>query len=123
MQNLIIEPTENTPSVRFLIDGRLSIEGRSLTNNVPVFYQQLIEWVKNMDVESVILEINLEYYNSISSKKLLEIMKIIDAKSQLNEFVVKWHYDIDDEESLEKGEIFEEKLKTAKFIYIYHNDN
>jgi uncharacterized Fe-S radical SAM superfamily protein PflX len=117
MKNLIIEPTENTPAVKFLIDGRLSIEGRSLPNNVPAFYHPLIEWVKNIKVETVVMDINLEYYNSISSKKLLEIMKILDAKNCLKEFIVKWHYEIEDEESLEKGEIFEEKLKTAKFIY------
>ena len=123
MKDLIIESTERTPAVKFMMDGRLSIEGRSLPNNVVDFYIPLIEWVKNLKEEIITMDINIEYSDSMSSMKLFEILNILDANGYLKEFIVKWHYEIDDEDSLEKGRIFEEILKTAMFIFVENGNS
>jgi len=117
MDNLIIEPTSSTPAVQFREDGRLLIEGRSLPENVMKFYTPLIDWAAKLTVQTVKLDINLEYLNSASSKKLLELLKVFDANSHINSFLVNWHYEIDDEDSLENGQIFEDLLIKAEFRY------
>jgi len=103
--------------VKFITDGRLLIEGRSLPENVNKFYLPLIDWVGKLNVEVVRMDINLEYLNSASSKKLLEILKVLDANNNIKEIIVNWHYEADDEDALESGQIFEELLRRAEFRY------
>lgn len=117
MQNLNLEPTTSTPAVRFTTDGRLLIEGRSLPENVARFYEPLINWTKELDTETVRMDLNLEYLNSASSKKILEILRIIDRNVLIKSFIVNWHYEADDEDALESGQIFEDLLDKAEFRY------
>jgi hypothetical protein len=117
MNNINIEATNNTPAVRFSTDGRLLIEGRSLPENVQKFYNPLVEWVSMIKAEVVKMDVNLEYFNSASSKKLLELMQTLDANNNIKVLVVNWHYEADDEDALESGQIFEEMLRKAEFRY------
>ena len=117
MNNLIVESTINTPTVKFGTDGRLLMEGRSLPENVTKFYQPLIEWAAMLTAEVVKMDINLEYINSASAKKILELLKVLDANNNIKEFIVIWHYEKDDEDVLENGQIFEELLRKAVFRY------
>ncbi|HEX2394283.1 MAG TPA: DUF1987 domain-containing protein [Bacteroidales bacterium] len=117
MKNLNFEPTTSTPAVRFTIDGRLLIEGRSLPENVSRFYEPLIKWAKELDAEVVKMDLNLEYLNSASSKKVLEILRAIDRNTNIKVFIVNWHYEADDEDALESGQIFEDLLDKAEFRY------
>ncbi|MBN2481709.1 MAG: DUF1987 domain-containing protein [Bacteroidales bacterium] len=117
MENLILEATANTPAIRFDKNGRLLIEGRSLPENVTVFYNPLIEWVTYLKADTTKVDINLEYANSASSKKLLEILKVLDANNAIRELIVNWHYEVDDEDALENGQIYEELLRKASFRY------
>ena len=117
MKNINLEPTNSTPLVKFMTDGRLLIEGRSLPENVNKFYLPLIEWVGMLKVEVVRMDINLEYQNSASSKKLLELLKVLDANNCIKQLIVNWHYEADDEDALESGQIFEELLRRAEFRY------
>jgi hypothetical protein len=117
MDNLILEPTNSTPLVKFTTDGRLLIEGRSLPENVTRFYAPLIEWAALIRIEVIRLDINLEYLNSASSKKLLELLKVLDANNHIQQLIINWHYESDDEDALESGQIFEELLRRAEFRY------
>ncbi len=117
MNNLIVESTINTPTIKFGTDGRLLMEGRSLPENVSNFYQPLIEWSAKLTAEVVKMDINLEYINSASAKKILELLKVLDANNNIKEFIVIWHYEKDDEDVLENGQIFEELLRKAVFRY------
>ncbi len=117
MNNLIVESTINTPTVKFGTDGRLLMEGRSLPENVTKFYQPLVEWAAMLTAEVVKMDINLEYINSASAKKILELLKVLDANNNIKEFIVIWHYEKDDEDVLENGQIFEELLRKAVFRY------
>jgi hypothetical protein len=117
MNNLTIESTINTPTIKFGTDGRLLMEGRSLPENVAKFYQPLIEWAAMLTAEVVKMDINLEYINSASAKKILELLKVLDANNNIKDFIVIWHYEKDDEDVLENGQIFEELLRKAVFRY------
>ena len=117
MKNINYEPTSSTPLVKFMSDGRLLFEGRSLPENVSKFYSPLIEWARKLNTEVVRMDINLEYLNSASSKKLLEMLKVLDANNNIKELIVNWHYESDDEDALESGQIFEELLRKAEFRY------
>lgn len=117
MKNLNLEPTTSTPAVRFTTDGRLLIEGRSLPEDVTRFYEPLITWVKQLNIEVVRMDLNLEYLNSASSKKVLDILRAIDRNSIIKVFIVNWHYEADDEDALESGQIFEDLLDKAEFRY------
>jgi hypothetical protein len=117
MKNMNFEPTNSTPLVKFITDGRLLIEGRSLPENVTTFYSPLIDWVRKLTVQVVRMDINLEYLNSASSKKLLEMLKVLDANNNVKELIINWHYEADDEDALESGQIFEELLRRAEFRY------
>jgi hypothetical protein len=117
MKNLIIESTSSTPAIHFKTDGRMLIEGRSLPENVMNFYGPLMDWVSKLTAETVLLDINMEYLNSASTKKILEFLKKLDANNHIKTFIVNWHYESDDEDTLENGQIFEELLRKAQFRY------
>jgi hypothetical protein len=117
MENLTIKATSTTPLAVFETNGSLSLKGRSLILDVTAFYQPFLDWVGILAATRVVFTIELEYFNSASSKKLLEILRTIDSNNLVKEFDVIWNFETDDEDILEKGQIFEEKLRKARFIY------
>ena len=117
MSTVLIEATNSTPAINFCSDGRLIIEGRSSPEDVNKFYKPLIKWIVDLNIESVKLDINLEYFNSGSAKMLLELMKKLDANSSIKSLIVNWHYEEGDDDALEAGQIFEDLVKRAQFRY------
>ena len=117
MENIFIEATDDTPAVRFVSTGRLTIEGRSLPENTSAFYGPLLKWVSLLDVESVVMDINLDYINSSSSNQILRILKILDSNDNIKKLIINWYYDNDDDDTLELGKVYEELLKKASFRY------
>jgi hypothetical protein len=122
IQNIVIDETSREPQIIFNSDGNLLIKGRSLIINVDLFFQPLIDWVRQLNASNVRCVINIDYFNSASIKKLYEILSIIDFNYSVNEFDVIWIFETHDEDILEKGKIFEEKLKRTKFQYYEYTD-
>ena len=84
MKELIIEKTNNTPSVEFnALTGHLRIDGRSIPENPGDFFERLLDWIdqyyKN-PADVTRFDLNLEYVNSGSSKYLLGIFRILKRK-------------------------------------------
>ena len=110
MDVLKIAKTINTPSVTFDPTKKVfRLEGRSIPEDPGVFYNALIDWLKqflenNNGATPVKLEIQLEYINSGSSKFLLGIAKVLDKghKSGQNNSIY-WYYEEDDESVLDLG--------------------
>lgn len=117
MEKLIKEATTHTPRAEFDPNGRLKMEGRSFPENVANFFDPLIDFVRTLEVDTVRFDVNLEYFNTASSKKLMDIFKHLDANSHINTILIHWHYEEDDEDSLDTAEIFEESLLRCEFIY------
>lgn len=117
MQSIVISPANYNPGVNFDINGTLSLKGRSLMLDAVNFYAPLIQFCKDLETENVQFTIELDYFNTSSSKKLLEMLKILDGNNNIKEFIVYWAFESDDEETLFKGQILEDRLKKAKFLY------
>lgn len=118
MNSLVIQKTDSTPEISFLEKGELTITGRSLPEDVHKFYDPLIDWVKQLDVEKVKLDLKLEYLNTSSTKKVLNLLMALDENSMVKDIDVNWYYEFDDLEMEDLGEIYEDELKRIKFNYI-----
>jgi hypothetical protein len=117
MERITLEPTTYLPGYDFTLEGKLSLEGRSIPENASKFYDQLIEFVEQLDTEYVIFDINLDYFNTASSKKILDLLKRLDNNPHIKRIQVNWHYEEGDESSLETAEIYEECLKRIEFKF------
>lgn len=114
MERIVIEGTEDTPGL--ILDPAkqiLSISGRSLPEDVTVFYQPVFEWLeqlKNQLSGDLTVEIKLEYFNTASSKILLDIFMLLEdmCDGEKSRARVNWHYDENDEDMLEAGEEYKE---------------
>lgn len=122
MTNLVIQSTDSTPEIEFLLNGKLTIKGRSLPEDVHKFYDPLIDWVKQLAADRVVVELKLEYLNTSSTKKLMNLLMAIDQNKLINKIDVNWHYEFDDLEMEDLGTIYEEDMARAKFQYIEEVD-
>lgn len=114
MNRITIEGTEDTPGIILDSESRLiSIYGRSLPEDVTVFYQPVFEWltaVRNTTGSDIRMDVKLEYFNTASSKILLDIFMSLEEMCDGEKCTakVRWHYDENDEDMLEAGEEYKE---------------
>jgi len=117
MNTLDLLETSATPSIRFEGNNKLVIKGRSLPEDVVKFYKPVFEWADNLKTDKLIVEINLEYMNSASSKTLLDLLKLLDSNNGIQDLQINWYYEKGDEDALEDGQTFEEFMLKAHFNY------
>jgi hypothetical protein len=122
MKTIDVNATNSTPAVIFGEDNILSIKGRSIPANESKFYNPLIEWAKKVTVSKLIVDLNLEYMNSGSSKMLLYLLKTLDTNTSVEKLIVKWYYEAGDESTYECGKIFKEMLRKAEFRFCRYRD-
>ena len=109
MEDLKQEGSAKTPEVEFNASGELLLKGRSIPENSIEFYKPLIEWISNYSEnpkENTLVNIQLEYFNTSSSKCILDVFKKLESISD-SSVSVKWYYEEDDEDMLEAGEDYE----------------
>lgn len=107
MEDIKIAPTQKTPSVSFSATGNLELKGRSIPENSLEFYKPLIDWLDKYNGTApgeTNVHIQLEYFNTSSSKCLLDLFKRLESLSKV---VIHWYYEQDDEDMLEAGEDYE----------------
>ena len=116
MESIIIEGTPKTPTVEFNAEeGKVEIKGRSIPENSVEFYNPLIAWLEAYgsnpkDVTQV--NIQLEYFNTSSSKCILDVFKKLESLAKAgNDIKVNWFYEEDDEDMLEAGEDYQSIIK------------
>lgn len=121
MENLLIDSTKKTPEVAFSSDGRLKISGRSIPEDASKFYDILFEWIYHYCLdppETTTFDIELEYFNSGSSKALLHILRaLVDISKKGNTLSINWYYEEGDDDIMERGEYYESILN-VKFNFI-----
>lgn len=116
MESLFIEGTAKTPTVRFDGDqGLIEIKGRSIPENSIEFYKPLVDWLDTyakIPKNPTKVNIQLEYFNTSSSKCILDVFKKLETihKSN-NEVAINWFYEEDDEDMLEAGEDYESIIR------------
>lgn len=112
MESINIEGTPKTPSVSFDSEkGALLLKGRSIPENSIEFYKPLVDWLdaySSSPQPKTVCDIQLEYFNTSSSKCLLDLFKKMEGMNQSgNEIVINWYYEEDDEDMLEAGEDYQ----------------
>ncbi len=116
MESLSIEGTAKTPTIKFDAElGLIEIKGRSIPENSIEFYKPLVDWLeKYSKVAKPLTKVNvqLEYFNTSSSKCILDVFKKLEGihKSN-NEVIINWYYEEDDEDMLEAGEDYESIIR------------
>jgi len=117
MNKLEIKGTPKTPSI--VLDpttGKLEIKGRSIPENAIDFFKTIVDWLDEYsqeNVEHTEANIQLEYFNTSSSKCILDIFKKLESinKQEGKSVVINWYYEQDDEDMLEAGEDYQSILK------------
>jgi len=112
MEKYSIEGTPKTPTINFdLNNGVLEIKGRSIPENSIEFYKPLVEALDKYTgsakpATNVIIQ--LEYFNTSSSKCILDVFKKLENIHKGGSAVtINWHYEEDDEDMLEAGEDYQ----------------
>jgi hypothetical protein len=112
MEAISIEGTPKTPTVTFDTGkGFLEIKGRSIPENSIEFYKpvaDLLEKYASSPQAETNVNIQLEYFNTSSSKCILDVFKKLEGifKSG-SKVVINWYYEEDDEDMLEAGEDYQ----------------
>jgi hypothetical protein len=117
MKPIILEATSNSPLVFFQPNGHLKLEGRSIPEDVFKLFNPMIEFAQDLKVDDLKFDVNLEYFNTASSKKLMELFKTIDANNKIGKILINWYFEEGDEDSAEMAEIYEENLLRSEFRY------
>lgn len=113
MKRIFIESTRQTPFVEFDPNGQLRIKGRSIHEDPSGFFDPLVAWIKEYlkkPQETTIFDIELEYFNSGSSRYILMILQHLSETDKVNKILVNWYYEDGDDDLLERGQYFSSLL-------------
>jgi len=108
METIKIAGTEDTPSVTLDTGSQLlEIAGRSLPEDVAVFYNPVLDWLDKYSenpMAKTVFNFKLTYFNTASSKMILDVMMKLESLHAVGkEVLVKWFYPEDDEDMKEAG--------------------
>lgn len=118
MESITLESTPKTPSIKFDSKGGiLQIKGRSIPENSVEFYKPLLESLvryAGSPVNPTQVDIQLEYFNTASSKCILDVLRTLETiQSKGNKVTVNWYYEPDDEDMREVGEDYQAIVNMA----------
>ena len=125
MNELVIEKTVKTPYVNFdAHSGIFKIIGRSIPENPEDFYKTLFRWINEYfkkPQNETLINVQLEYINSGSSKFILDFFQMIqEYKTKGFNCKISWYYEEDDEAVLELGKHYQTIIDVPfKLIEIY----
>lgn len=117
MENLIIEGTDTLPTVEMQSNGKIKIEGRALPEDAIRFFKPVLNWINEYTGNTIVIDLNLEYFNTSVSKQLHDFFIILNKKPETTKINVTWHYEEGDDEMLESGEIYEELFPRFSFTF------
>jgi len=123
MYTLKRKSTLSTPEV--LLDPKSNtyqISGRSLPIDADLFYQPILNWfdlaIESQSLNSIQLEIRLEYFNIASSKRILFILyKLLKLQDQGVNVLIRWMYESADEDMLELGRDYSSLVEDLHFVF------
>ena len=109
MENYTRDASNKTPKIHFdLNNGSLQIKGSSVPDNAIEFYFPLMDLLDKYSASAkptTKVDIELEYFNTSSSKSLLLLLKKLERINQGRSSVsVNWHYEKDDEDMMQAVE-------------------
>jgi hypothetical protein len=121
MEPFYIAGSKQTPEVVLDKDKAIfQFKGRSLPENSALFYDPILEWLRqylNNPNPITILTFELEYFNSASSKIIFEIILMLkELLSKGLDAKVNWCYLEEDEDILESGQTYA-SLSNVPFVF------
>ena len=125
MDNWKLEATKFTPQVNFdVANNTLELKGESYPENLPEFaeplFSQLEEYLAQLKTQVFMVNLDLLYFNSSSSKMLLNLFGRLEEEvaEKGKNIIVNWVYDADNDVAQEYGEEFQEDLNKLTFNLI-----
>lgn len=121
MENLIIEETKYTPSIKLdASKGVFELIGKSYPENTFEFYKPMMEWVETYfdgnECEKTVVNLEIIYFNSSSSKLFFDFFDLLEeAHNNGKKIEINWIYDEDNESAQEAGEDFKEDFEELNF--------
>jgi hypothetical protein len=126
MENLNIEETKYTPSIKLDKSGTITLVGKSYPENTFEFYEPMMNWVKeyfdNSPLGTTTVNLEITYFNSSSSKLFFDFFDLLEESSENNDIQVNWIYDEDNESAQEAGEDFAEDFEDLNIQLVEKND-
>lgn len=110
MDDLYIAPERDKPEIDFKFSQHyLLLRGESFPENAVAFYSPVVSALMNYLAatrdQDILVEFELRYFNSSSTKILLNVFRMLDqASSNDNRVQVNWRHDPDDDTVLEFGD-------------------
>ncbi|MDR2962483.1 MAG: DUF1987 domain-containing protein [Bacteroidales bacterium] len=116
MEHIEIYGTSRIPTIQCNAQsGTITIKGRSIQEDASNFYQPIIEWLTEYSrnpQQKTVLNMELEYFNTSSSKSFLSMFKLLEqAATHGSEVSVNWYYEAEDYDMLESGENYQSIVK------------
>lgn len=106
-----ITGTDESPNV--ILDKDLNefkFKGKSLPEDVKEFYNPILGWIEEYvkePLDETVVEFNMEYFNSASSKQIMDILELFSRiKDAGKEIKIKWFYLEEDEDMQDAGESY-----------------
>jgi hypothetical protein len=110
MQETRIIPTKNSPEIIMNPDGFIKIRGRSIHENVNLFFVPVSSWITEYienPADITCVEMKLEYFNSASAKVFIQLLqKLTYVHLKNKKLILNWYYEEGDDDILERGEYF-----------------
>ncbi len=105
-----------TPHILLDQAGYFELKGKSIPENSTEFYKPVFDWLDNYAADpkgSTKILVELEYFNTSSSKCILDIFRKLEAihKAGKSTVSIAWLYDEDDEDMKETGEDYQTIVK------------
>ncbi len=105
-----------TPHILLDQAGYFELKGKSIPENSTEFYKPVFDWLDNYAADpkgSTKILVELEYFNTSSSKCILDIFRKLEAihKTGKSTVSIAWLYDEDDEDMKETGEDYQTIVK------------
>lgn len=113
---MIIPATPKTPLIRFDADiSKLEIVGRSIPEDAEELYEpvfQLFDRIAKKPQSSLKVIVQLEYFNTHSSRIIIEFLRILEAMIRSGHIIkVFWVCEEFDEETIDYGEDLKQMIK------------
>lgn len=125
MPRLQLTPTEKTPEIHFDSEaGLFEMTGCSIHENAEAFFRPLLDMLEVYSRQPgpvSLVRLNLDYFNSSSSKYILDLLRLIDEAHVcgLTKATLEWHHAQDDLDMLEAGQDYEELLEMP-VVFVSH---
>ncbi len=116
VESYILNQSPKTPLINFDSSGTFALKGKSIPENTILFYKPLFDWLDSYSqnpAPKTILNIQLDYFNTSSSKSIVDLFKKLEliSKGGKSTTSINWLYDEDDDDMLEAGEDYKTVIK------------